>query len=130
VVERSIAGSRPYSVYANDQQVAFARVVTDAATFAWICDEFVEQDHRGGGLGTWLVRSIVEDLAVDGVPRVRLATRDAHEVCRPGDVDSRRCRAPIAGWRSICDLTAPPFRASGCRRADGALKRAIRSGDG
>lgn len=62
--------------------MAFARVVTDAATFAWICDVFVKEDHRGGGLGTWLVRSIVEDLAVDGVPRVRLATRDAHEVYR------------------------------------------------
>jgi GNAT superfamily N-acetyltransferase len=80
VVERSIAGSRPYSVYAQDQQAAFARVVTDGATFAWICDVFVDEHHRGRGLGTWLVASIVEDLAVDGVQRLVLATRDAHEV--------------------------------------------------
>src|ERR1035437_3176875 len=68
-VERSIAGSRPYSVYAKKEQAAFARVVTDAATFAWICDVFVAEPHRGRGLGTWLVQSIVEDLAADGVTR-------------------------------------------------------------
>jgi GNAT superfamily N-acetyltransferase len=82
VVERSIAGSRPYSVYAGDQQAAFARVVTDGATFAWICDVFVDEPHRGRGLGTWLVQSIVADLAGEGVPRARLATNDAHEVYR------------------------------------------------
>ncbi len=81
-VERSIAGSRPYSVYAKKEQAAFARVVTDAATFAWICDVFVAEPHRGRGLGTWLVQSIVEDLAADGVTRFLLATRDAHEVYR------------------------------------------------
>jgi GNAT superfamily N-acetyltransferase len=82
VVERSVAGSRPYSVYAQDQQVAFARVVTDGATFAWICDVFVDEHHRGQGLGSWLVESIVADLAGIGVLRVLLATRDAHEVYR------------------------------------------------
>jgi len=82
VVERSIAGSRPYSVHAEGQQVAFARVVTDGATFAWICDVFVGEEHRGLGLGTWLVESIVEDLTLDGVQRFLLATRDAHEVYR------------------------------------------------
>ena len=82
VVERSIAGSRPYSVFAEGRQAAFARVVTDAATFAWICDVFVVEHHRGRGLGTWLVKSIVENLAADGVSRLRLATRDAHEVYR------------------------------------------------
>jgi GNAT superfamily N-acetyltransferase len=82
VVESSIAGSRPYSVHAGDQQAAFARVVTDGATFAWICDVFVDEPHRGRGLGTWLVQSIVADLAGEGVPRARLATNDAHEVYR------------------------------------------------
>jgi GNAT superfamily N-acetyltransferase len=82
VVERSIAGSVPYSVHARGEQVAFARVVTDSATFAWICDVFVDEHHRGRGLGTWLVQSIVADLAALGVPRARLATRDAHEVYR------------------------------------------------
>lgn len=82
VFERSVAGSIPYSVHTQERQVAFARVVTDGATFAWIGDVFVDEQHRGRGLGTWLVESIVEDLAVLGVQRVLLATRDAHEVYR------------------------------------------------
>lgn len=82
VVEQSIAGSLPYSVFARERQVAYARVVTDSATFAWIGDVFVDERHRGRGLGTWLVRSIVEDLGDLGVQRFLLATRDAHEVYR------------------------------------------------
>jgi GNAT superfamily N-acetyltransferase len=82
VFERSVAGSIPYSVHTQERQVAFARVVTDGATFAWIGDVFVDEQHRGRGLGTWLVESIVEDLSVLGVQRVLLATRDAHEVYR------------------------------------------------
>ena len=109
VVERSIAGSRPYSVHSQDQQAAFARVVTDEATFAWICDVFVDEHHRGRGLGTWLVDSIVEDLAVLGVQRFLLATKDAHEVYRRCgfvavegtdrwmEIDRRPVRAPALG---------------------------------
>jgi GNAT superfamily N-acetyltransferase len=87
VVERSIAGSRSYSVFEDTghddaRQAAFARTVTDGATFAWICDVFVEEQHRGKGLGSWLVESIVEDLTLDGVERFVLATKDAHEVYR------------------------------------------------
>jgi GNAT superfamily N-acetyltransferase len=109
VTVRSIAGSRPYSVYARERQTAFARVVTDGATFAWICDVFVDENHRGRGLGTWLVESIVEDLAVLGVQRFHLATRDAHEVYRRCgfvamkgadrwmEIDRRPTRAAVLG---------------------------------
>lgn len=83
VVERSVAGARPYSVHAvGGPQVACARVVTDGATFAWVCDVFVDAEHRGRGLGGWLVDSIVEDLAALGVRRILLMTLDAHEVYR------------------------------------------------
>jgi predicted N-acetyltransferase YhbS len=82
VVERSIAGSTNYSVHGDAGQAAFARVVTDGATFAWICDVFVDEQHRGQGLGSWLMESIVEDLTLAGVQRLVLATRDAHEVYR------------------------------------------------
>jgi GNAT superfamily N-acetyltransferase len=82
VVERSIAGSLPYSVFADGRQVAFARVVTDSVTFAWICDVFVDKHHRSLGLGSWLVESIVADLGVLDVRRLVLVTRDAHEVYR------------------------------------------------
>jgi GNAT superfamily N-acetyltransferase len=119
VVERSIAGSRNYSVFdgaeydgAEDddaRQAAFARAVTDGATFAWICDVFVDEQHRGKGLGSWLVESIVEDLSLEGVRRFVLATRDAHEVYRRRgfaalesadrwmEIDERTTRAAVLG---------------------------------
>jgi GNAT superfamily N-acetyltransferase len=78
--DRSVAGSVPYSVHDGDGQVAFARVVTDGATFAWICDVYVDSAHRGRGIGTWLVDVIVADLTAAGVLRILLATKDAHEV--------------------------------------------------
>jgi GNAT superfamily N-acetyltransferase len=56
--------------------------VTDQATYAWICDVFIDAKARGLGLGTWLSRIIVEHLREQGVPRIVLATRDAHEVYR------------------------------------------------
>lgn len=80
-VERSIANSLCYGVYApNGVQVALARVTTDLASFAWICDVVVDDRWRGRGLGTWLVRTVVGHLRREGVPRIALTTRDAHGV--------------------------------------------------
>lgn len=59
-------------------QVGFARMVTDLATWAWLCDVYVLSTHRGGGLGTALVRAIVEHPDVAHVRLQFLATRDAH----------------------------------------------------
>ncbi len=59
-------------------QVGFARMVTDMATFAWLCDVYVLDEHRGGGLGTAMVRLIVEHSDVRGVRLQLLATADAH----------------------------------------------------
>lgn len=59
-------------------QVGFARMVTDLATFAWLCDVYVLDEHRGGGLGTAMVRLIVEHPAVRGIRLQILATADAH----------------------------------------------------
>jgi GNAT superfamily N-acetyltransferase len=81
VIERSLAGSLVFGVYAGADQVAFARVVTDGATFAWLCDVFVDKAARGRGLGTWLVGAIVEHIeGAIGINRVILATKDAHGV--------------------------------------------------
>jgi GNAT superfamily N-acetyltransferase len=60
------------------RQVGFARMVTDLATFAWLCDVYVLDGHRGGGLGTAMVRLIVEHPAVRAVRLQILATADAH----------------------------------------------------
>ena len=61
-------------------QVAYARVVTDHTNFAWLCDVYVDRDHRGEGLGTRLVAVAAARLDALGVRRTLLATRDAHGV--------------------------------------------------
>jgi GNAT superfamily N-acetyltransferase len=83
VVERSIAGSLCFGMYAPDgAQVGFARSVTDRATFAWIADLFVLEPHRGRGLGVWLVESILDHPDLAGVRQIVLATADAHSLYR------------------------------------------------
>ena len=81
-VQRSIEGSLCFGIYKGAQQVGFARVVTDRATFAWLCDVFVVEAHRGQGLGKWLVESIVAHPDLQTLRIFLLATRDAHELYR------------------------------------------------
>jgi GNAT superfamily N-acetyltransferase len=83
IVARSIAGSLNLGVYAPDgSMVAFARVVTDRATFAWLADVFVVEEHRGHGLGRFVVSTLVDHPELKGVRRFMLATADAHELYR------------------------------------------------
>jgi GNAT superfamily N-acetyltransferase len=82
VVERAIEHSLCFGVYDRGTQVGFARVVTDYATFAWVCDVFVLPSHRGRGLSKWLMQSLVSHPDLQGLKRVLLATRDAHELYR------------------------------------------------
>ena len=76
----AVAGSDPYGIYRDGRQVAIARVVTDGAVFAYLCDVYVEPAHRGRGLGGWLVGSLRAHYAGRGLRRFLLVTRDAHEV--------------------------------------------------
>ncbi|MFN2186044.1 MAG: GNAT family N-acetyltransferase [Anaerolineae bacterium] len=78
VVQKSIDGSLCFGVYQGAQQVGFARVVTDRATFAWLCDVFVVEAHRGRGLGKWLVECIVAHPDLQTLRTFLLSTRDAH----------------------------------------------------
>jgi GNAT superfamily N-acetyltransferase len=79
----AMANSTCYGVYdPAGSQVGFARALTDGATHAWVCDVYVDRDARGRGLGTWLAQSVVADLRDRGVPRIVLATADAHDVYR------------------------------------------------
>ncbi|QFQ96054.1 GNAT family N-acetyltransferase [Streptomyces phaeolivaceus] len=80
--EHAIRGSLNYGVYevGSGEQVAYARVVTDRATFAWLCDVYVAPEARGKGLGTALVAGVCERLRSYGLRRVLLATHDAHGV--------------------------------------------------
>jgi GNAT superfamily N-acetyltransferase len=65
---------------ADGEQVAYARVVTDRASFAWLCDVYVDAAHRGRGLGSRLVDAAVAELEPMGIGRILLSTRDAHDV--------------------------------------------------
>ena len=78
VVERSIENSLSFGVYKGTEQVGFARVVTDYATFAWIADVFILPAHRGRGLSKWLMELMIEHPQLQGFRRWVLATKDAH----------------------------------------------------
>jgi GNAT superfamily N-acetyltransferase len=78
VVERSINNSLSFGVYKGIDQVGFARVVTDYATFAWIADVFVLPEHRGHGLSKWLIDVMLSHSQLQGFRRWVLATKDAH----------------------------------------------------
>jgi GNAT superfamily N-acetyltransferase len=78
VQDAANAGSRVYGMYDDGAQVAFARVVTDGATFAWLCDVIVDPDARGRSVGKMLLAGIVADLEPLGLRRTLLATGDAH----------------------------------------------------
>jgi GNAT superfamily N-acetyltransferase len=81
-VRRSIENSLAFGVYKGDEQVGFARVITDYATFAWLADVFVVEQFRGQGLGKWLVDVILSHPELQGFRRWVLATKDAHELYR------------------------------------------------
>ncbi len=79
-VKRSVAHSFCFGIYYNSQQVGFARLVTDRATFAYLGDVFVLPAHRGKGLSKSLLQAIHTHPDMQGLRRWLLATRDAHEL--------------------------------------------------
>lgn len=83
IVSRSIQGSLCFAIFKNvpgsiSQQVGFARMVTDQATFAYLADVFIDENYRGKGLSKWLVEVILSHPDLQGLRRMLLATRDAH----------------------------------------------------
>ena len=90
VVDRSIEGSLCFGVYddgsegttRNPAQVGFARVITDAATFAYVADVFILESHSGQGLGLWLMQTIRAHPRLQDLRRWSLVTRDAHALYR------------------------------------------------
>lgn len=75
---RSIENSLCFSLFKEDTQIGFARLVTDYATFAYLCDVYIDENYRGLGLGKWLMECIVNHDEIKGVKRTMLATSTAH----------------------------------------------------
>ena len=82
VVEKSISNSLCFGVYELDKQIGFARVISDYATFAYFSDVFILEAYRGQGLGTWLIKSILEYSELQNLRTWLLTTADAHELYR------------------------------------------------
>lgn len=81
VVKRSIDNSVAYGLYAPDgTQAGFFRLVTDQATFAWLCDVYIAEEHRGKGMALWALNHVRDDILATGVYRIVLATSDAHGI--------------------------------------------------
>jgi GNAT superfamily N-acetyltransferase len=77
-VARSLANSLCFGLFDDAAQVGLARVVTDRATYAYLCDVYVLESHRGHGLGKWLMETVMAHPDLQGLRRFQLVTRDAH----------------------------------------------------
>lgn len=80
LVTRAFTHSYPFGVYEGEKQVAVARIVSDTAIIAVLCDVFVDREYRGRGIGTWLTEATVEWTQKLEIKRTLLTTKDAHDV--------------------------------------------------
>lgn len=77
-VTKAVANSLCFGLFDGSAQVGLARVVTDRATYAYLCDVYVLETHRGRGLGKWLIETVMAHPDLQGLRRFQLVTRDAH----------------------------------------------------
>lgn len=74
----TLKNSLCFGLYFKNKQIGFARVITDYATFAYLADVFILEEHRGKGLSKWLMKEILEYGELQNLRRWFLATKDAH----------------------------------------------------
>lgn len=77
-LKKALEHSICFGVYKDGAQAGFARVVTDKATFAYLCDVFILPENQGIGLSKWLMQTIMAHPDLQGLRRWALATLDAH----------------------------------------------------
>jgi GNAT superfamily N-acetyltransferase len=77
-VQTTIDASFCFGIYLEDQQIGFARVVTDYVVFAYLMDVFIDETHRGKGYSSILIDAMMKEPALQQVKVWRLATSDAH----------------------------------------------------
>jgi GNAT superfamily N-acetyltransferase len=80
LVERSVNNSLNFGVFCKEKQIAYARVITDYSTIAYLGDVFVLSDFRGKGISKWLMKEITAHPALQGLRRWILLTADAHDL--------------------------------------------------
>ena len=77
-VQTTIDASVCFGIYLNDQEIGFARVITDYVVFAYVMDVFIDEKHRGKGYSSILVNAMISEPELQQVKIWRLATSDAH----------------------------------------------------
>jgi len=78
--ERALSNSLVFGLYAGEKQIGLARIISDYAVFAYLCDVFIHEDYRAHGLGKWLIETVMSHPDLQGLRRWTLATRDAHRL--------------------------------------------------
>jgi ribosomal protein S18 acetylase RimI-like enzyme len=82
LLEKALRSSLCFGLYEEKRQIGLARVITDGATYAYLCDVYVLPETRGQGLGTWLMECVIAHPDLQGLRRLSLVTRDAHKLYR------------------------------------------------
>ena len=84
IVKKAIDGSLCFGLYAKNNneyvQIGFTRIVSDGATFVWICDLYIEKEHRGKGLSKWMMECVMSHPALKNLRRICLATKDVQSL--------------------------------------------------
>ena len=76
-LDRALRNSLCFSLFEGGRQIGLARVITDCVTYAYLCDVYIVEDRRGKGLGSWLIRCVLEHPDLKYLKRVALITHDA-----------------------------------------------------
>lgn len=79
VINKSLENSLCFSLFHSDKQIGLVRVITDYATFAYLCDIIIDEEYRRKGLGLWFLECVFKHPELQNLRRWSLATRDAHE---------------------------------------------------
>ena len=78
VIVKSLENSLCFSLFHKDTQIGLVRLVTDYATFAYLCDVIIDENYRKNGIGTWFLQCVLKHPELQGLRRWLLATKDAH----------------------------------------------------
>jgi GNAT superfamily N-acetyltransferase len=114
IVERAIRNSLCFGLYCRAEQVGFARVITDKATFAYLADVFVLESHRGKGLSKWLMQVIKAHEDLQGLRRFMLITQDAHGLYQQFEFGA------LANPSRVMEITRPDIYRQGPASVDRA----------